>query len=89
MAEKQEEVARERQLQAQQNKQQLALYHAALAAARAEAQAAVDAQAEEDALQVGTIYSVLLSHLQISGTRLLKCMLMLLAVACVKIWCTA
>lgn len=52
LVEKQEEEAREQQLHAQQNKQQLALYHAALTAARAEAQAAADIHAQEDALQV-------------------------------------
>lgn len=52
LAERQEEEAREQQLRAQQNKQQLALYHAALAAARAEAQASAEVQAQEDAIQV-------------------------------------
>lgn len=52
LANRQEEEAREQELRARQNKQQVALYHAALAAARAEAQAAADAQAEEEALQV-------------------------------------
>lgn len=52
LAHRQEEEAREQELRAEQNKQQLALYHAALAAARAEAQAAADAQSEEEALQV-------------------------------------
>lgn len=60
MAEKQEEEAREQLLRAQQNKQQLALYHAAQAAARAEAQAAADAQAEEDVLQVGVTYCTIM-----------------------------
>ena len=52
LAERQEDEAREQQLRAQQNKQQLALHHAALAAARAEAQANAEVQAQEDAIQV-------------------------------------
>lgn len=52
LAERQEEEAREQQLRAQQNKQQLALYHAARAAARAEAEATADLHAQEDAVQV-------------------------------------
>ena len=60
LAERQEAQAREQELRAKQNKQQLALYHAALVAARVEAQAAADAQAEEQALQVSTQLQVCL-----------------------------
>ncbi|KAL3132532.1 hypothetical protein ABBQ32_009074 [Trebouxia sp. C0010 RCD-2024] len=56
LAHRQEEEAREQELRAEQNKQQLALYHAALAAARAEAQAAADAQSEEEALQARVLF---------------------------------
>ncbi len=52
LAAKQEEEARQLHSRLQHNKQQLALYHKAQEAARAEAQAAATSQAEEEAAQV-------------------------------------
>ena len=52
VAEKEAEEARQHQMRTQHNKQQLAMYHAAQAAMRAELQAAADAKAKEEAIQV-------------------------------------
>ena len=66
LAGKKEADAKQKQLQAQQNKQLLELYHAAQAAIRAEAQATADAEAKEDASQVSC--STLLESMMSTAT---------------------